>query len=203
MRRQTPLKRRRPGIAARTFTQAMLFIPVAAILGFAVWRVFLAPPLDQRMRDSFALKVGDRLPYVQVEGADGTSTTLGDMAQAGPLLVLLADEECPVCHSELEAVARTRPETGTGVGLVVLSVSKTELHDRLAGRYPGLTVVSDVNATMRERLNLPSVPAAVAVGPDRTVRDIQFGLQRAPDLRALVAGLQQQPAERTAARNEP
>lgn len=190
MNRQPSLRRRRPGLAARTFTQAMLVVPLVAILGFAGWVLFLAPSPDQRQLDRFGLKTGDRLPYVQVGGASDGIGTLGEMADAGPLLVLVSDEECPVCHRELENVQKMRPEAGSAVRLVVLSVSQEALHGRLASKYPGLTVVTDVNGTLRERLNLPSVPAVLAIGPDRRVREIRFGLQSMPELRASIAALQ-------------
>jgi hypothetical protein len=196
MSRQTLRSRtrsRRPVV--RIFTQAMLAAPVLLIGGFAVWLTFFAPPPAQRLLDQFHLKVGDRLPFVQVAGNGVPSTSLGQLAEAGPLLVLVSDQECSLCHQELDLMRGLLRQGPSGARVVVLSVGKPELFPALAKAYPDLTVVHDVNGTLRERLKLPSVPAALAVGADRRVHDIRFGLQGTSALRELLAGVPAPPAD--------
>ena len=170
--------------AARLFTRFVIAIPLLAGAGIILWMTVFATPASERMAELFKLKPGERVPYVQLQDRAGASTSLSQVAQGAPALVVLTDVDCAYCDNELKAL-RQMAAPGTP-RVVAVSVSKPGGFPILAARHPALAMYDDVNGAFRGKLGLEAVPVTLAVGADGIVRDVKFGLQNGSQLRALM-----------------
>ena len=193
-RRAAPARRRE---AARLFTRVVIALPLVCALGLLAWMGLFASTPAEKLRETFRLQPGHPVPYVQLTDAAGGSTTLAEVVRAGRRLVVVMDDECPHCHDELrmlEALGASGQLPAASVAVV--SVSRQPRYPGLAGRYPGLGILNDVNGAFRGKLRLAAVPGVVVVGPDGLVAYVRFCLQTPPQLLGLArsAGIATGPA---------
>lgn len=180
---------RRPA-SVRYFNLTLMAVPLVVAGAYLFWLGVIAPRQSREIMNAFAVRDGQAVPSVTLVDTLGTRTSLAQVVDGGPAMVVVMNPTCTHCHTQLESLraiaARSRPDRRPRV--VVVSVGETQLLGEVARRYPEFPVYDDVAGTIQGRLGLRMVPANFGVADGR-VRDVRVGLQTEAFLTAALAAL--------------
>lgn len=179
-----PRRARRPG---GRLTHAVVVLPALAGALFLLWSLFFQNELRERAGAGLVdVRVGDALPAIDVEDADGSIRPLRSWVGPAGVTVMVVDPGSPnswLMGGALAAAADAAPPASPVLLVSVGSPDATTLQRR---RSPALPVVVDVHAALGTRFGLRGTPVVLRADARGRVREVRGGMMAEEELRRLL-----------------